>query len=248
MTVDIGDLLLEGFERTLAINGLLFAAIFFVLSVPSALLSAGMNSQMGMMNPQMGGPPSLGLPLGAVLALSLVVGLANLLVTVAAIRTFVTQETEEIRTEYFTRDILWVVANMFVGGIVFGVTVAIGLVFLIIPGLFLFVSLFFWQYYVVVENESFVEGFQSSWEATGGHRLKLFVLGFIVAIVGLIANLVFGLPALVLPDFAGILVSQAGSAITQVFALATASRTYVRLNASDDEPTSTASPREHAVE
>lgn len=247
MSIDIGGLLTEGFERTVARNGLLYAAIFYVLAVPSAMLSADVNRQMGTAEMTTSQAPPLGLSPVVAGVLSLVIGLVTLVVTVGAIRTFVTEERERITSEQFTRNIAWVVLNLIVGGFIFSVVVGIGFVFLIIPGLFLLVSLFFWNFFVIVEDENFVDGFQSSWAATSGSRLALFALGVVVAIIALIVNLVFGIPGIVLPDTIGFLVTQIGGAITQVFFLATAARTYVQLTAPDREP-ETPSPREHAVE
>lgn len=248
MTVDIGDVLREGFERTVTRNGVVFATLFFVLSVPYAAFSASVNRQFEAGSPQTGAAPAFGLPVGVLAILGLVFGLASLVLTVGAIRTFVSEERETIHAEFFTRNILWVVANLVVGGIVFGFAVGIGFVLLIVPGLFLLVSLFFWNYRVIVEDENFVDGFATSWELTGGNRLTLFALGVVVVLVALVANVVSGIPAVLLPGPVGVLVGQAGSAVVQVFTLATASRAYVQLTGADGEPSSTTAHRGHAVE
>lgn len=236
MTVDIGDLVSEGFDRTVARNGLLFAAAFYALSVANSLLTPDIPGQSGMRpgSPMMPADqgPALGLSPGVAGVLGLLLGLVSLVVTIGAVRTFVTAETEAVPTEHFTRDLGWVLLNTIVGGIVFGLAVGVGFALLIVPGLFLLVSLFFWNYFVIVENENFVDGFRLSWEVTKGERLPLFGLGVVVVLVGLVVSVVFGIPALVLPGVVGVAVNQVGAALVSVFTVATASRTYVRLTGS----------------
>lgn len=244
MSIDISAVLEEGYERTVAPSGLQFAVIFYAISLLSALFSADVASDMtdsvpgGGFAPAAGGgaaAPSLGLSPAIGGFLSLLLAIASVVVTVAAIRTFVAGETEAIPREFATRDIAWTGVNFIVGAIVFGFALAIGLALLVIPGLFLLVSLFFWTVFVAVEDENFVEGFRSSWDLTGGHRLTLFGLGVVVLIVGFVVSLVFGIPAALLPDALGFLVTQAGSALLTVFFLATGAEAYLQLTGDDPE-------------
>ncbi len=249
MSVDISAALEGGYERTVAPTGLQFAVIFYVISLLSALFSVDAEPVPtdsipgGDVAPGAGGVPagpSLGLPPGVAGVVSLLLGIVSLVVTIAAIRTFVAGETETIPREFARRDIAWTGVNFVVGGVVFGIAVAIGFVLLVIPGLFLLVSLFFWTVFVAVEDENFVEGLQSSWELTGGHRLVLFALGVVVAVVGFVVSLVFGIPAFFLPDVLGFLLNEVGSALLTVFFLATAAEAYIQLVAGDEAEQATA--------
>lgn len=243
MPIDIGAALRNGYERTVARNGLLFVVILYVISLLNGLITRSLIPQtmptgMGGPGPGMGpGPgvapaaPSLGLSPIVAGILSLLLAIVSLLVTVAAVRTFVSDETERIPEEYFTHNIVWAVLNLIIGGIIFGIVLAIGFVLLIIPGLFLLVSLFFWNIYVIVEDQSFIEGFRNSWALTGGHRLRLFFLGLIVAVISIVINLVFGIPGIVLPGIIGFLIAQIGSAFIGVFTSATVAQTYNQLTA-----------------
>jgi len=250
MPIDIGDVVRRGYERTVARNGLLFAAILFVVSVLDAMFSPG--SERGSMPPggaempgmppvseiATGAPPvSLGLSPAVAGILSLLLGLVSLVVTIGAIRTFVTDETETLPREHFTEDLLWPAANLLVGGVVFGIAVAIGFVLLVIPGLFLLVSLLFWEVFVAVEGDNFVEGFRHSWDLTGGRRLRLFALGVVVVLLALVVSVVFAIPGVVLPSVLGFLIEQVGSALVGVFVLATIAETYDRLVAAADAET-----------
>lgn len=242
MSVDISAVLEGGYERTIAPTGLQFVVIFYVISLLSALFSPEIDTAplqetpAGDMAPVAAGEsyaPSLGLSPGLAGVLSLVLAIVSIVVTVAAIRTFVAGETETIPREFARRNILWAGVNLVIGSIVFGLAVAIGLVLLVIPGLFLLVSLFFWEVYVAVEDENFVEGLRSSWQLTRGHRLVLFGLGVVVVVVAFVVSLAFEIPAVFLPDILGYLLSQAGSALLSVFFLAAIAETYTQLVATE---------------
>src|SRR5699024_4475307 len=118
--------------------------------------------------------------------------------------------------ELFTRRIGWAVLNTIVGGIVFGIAVGIGFILLVIPGIFLLVTLTFWAVFVAVEDQNFVEGFRSSWKLTKGHRFRLLGLGIavvaIAVIIGAVAGIVSAIIALIAP-IVGSLVQGIGIAI-----------------------------------
>jgi hypothetical protein len=240
MSINIGEALKDGAKRTVATNGLYFIVIMWVLSVINGILG---NTVAGNLMEQFpdgmgpGGPPalgpSLGLSPGIAVGLSLIIGLVSILVGAAALRTFVSDVTDTIPTEHFTRNAVWMVLNLIVGGIVFGIIVAIGFVLLIIPGIFLLVSLFFWNLYVVVEDQNFIDGLQNSWALTKGNRLMLFVLGVLVIIITAVLGGIFGIPQVFVGGFVGLVISQLGSAIGTVFGVATAARTYNQLISND---------------
>lgn len=251
MSVAIGRMLSEGVERTVSRNGLLLAAIFYAVSLPSAVVSGGVNRQAGMgTQPTMGSPPEVGLPFGLAAGLALVLSLASLVVTVGAMRTFVSENRETLDADDFTDDLPLVVVNLVVGGFLFGLAVGLGTLLLVVPGLFLLTSLFFWNYHVVVEGDSFVDGFANSWELTRGNRLELFVLGVVAVVINALVGLVFSIPGIVLPTVVGFLVGQVGSTVANVFVLATASRTFVHLTGrkGGGRKTRAASDPGHAVE
>ena len=237
MSVDIGRAIEEGARRTIARNGLYLVAIAWVLGILNGLFGNTMARNVmdqvpGGFGPGMGQPPmgpTLGLSSGVAGLLSLLVGLVTAVVIAAAIRTFVTDDTETLPESRFTRNLGWMLVNLVIGGIVFGIVVAIGFVLLVIPGLFLLVSLIFWNVYVVEEDENFVEAFQSSWALTGGNRIMLFVLGVLVVIISAIVGGVFGIANVAAGGFAGLIVSQLGSAFGTIFGMAVLARTYVHL-------------------
>ncbi|HET7325494.1 MAG TPA: hypothetical protein VFJ06_14295 [Halococcus sp.] len=237
MPVSITSILKEAANRSIKRNGLILMGILFVLSSFSGLLGAGLaqyagNQQFMPVDAQTAALVVLP-PLVAGL-LSLVVGLVSLVVSIGAIRVFVSDETERLPREYFTRNMGWAVLNFIVGAIVFGIAVGLGLVALILPGIFLLVSLLFWSAFVAVEDQNFIEGFRSSWGLTRGHRLKLLLLGIAVALIALVVGAVFGLGA-VGGVFVGFVLVQAGSAIVTVFSTAALAIAYTELTALRDE-------------
>ncbi|MDY6818464.1 MAG: hypothetical protein SVG88_07365 [Halobacteriales archaeon] len=245
MAVDIPSVLKRGYETTLSPNGVVFVGVFYLLALLSGAITIGPTRDVmapdGAGPPGMGGmpfagagmrpfAPSLGLSPIVAAGLSVVLSIVSIVVTIGALRTFVTDPFGDLSGTVFSRNILWAAINMIVGGIVFGIVVAIGLVLLIVPGLFLLVSLFFWNVFVVVEDTSFIEGFRRSWELTAGNRLSLFGVGIIVALIGLFVSIVLGLPGLFLPDIVGFLLAQLGSAVVSVFTFATVAAAYNALD------------------
>jgi uncharacterized membrane protein len=118
--------------------------------------------------------------------------------------------------------------NFFVGTIVFGIIVAIGLVFLVIPGIFLLVTLAFWAVFVAVDDRNFIEGMQESWALTRGSRFQLFLLGLAVVLVNILVSVVFGIGGLT-GGVAEVLVTEFSGAVTTIFSLATLAAAYNQL-------------------
>jgi hypothetical protein len=124
---------------------------------------------------------------------------------------------------------VWVVLNMFVGGIVFSLVVVLGFIALVIPGFFLLVSLFFWNFYVAVEDENFIEAFKDSWALTKGDRLSLFLLGVIVVVLSMILSFGLNLTSVFAPQMVSIAISAVVSGGIAVFTTATAADAFVQL-------------------
>jgi hypothetical protein len=166
--------------------------------------------------------------------LSLLAGLGTLIVTVAAIRVFASEETEALPREYFTHNMGWAVLNFLVGAVVFGVAVALGLVALVVPGIFLLVALAFWSVFVALEDQNFLEGFRSSWGLTRGHRLDLLALGVAVVFVSILVEVAFGIGGALSGAIGEFVLAQAASALVTVFSTAALAIAYTELTALPD--------------
>jgi hypothetical protein len=254
MPVNIESALKRGVNRTVARNGLLLAGALFVISTINEIVGFGVALWLRGVLPMGALPPNFPFPGDTSAALfavnpavgglvSLLAGLAMVVLTIGALRTFVSDETERLPREHFTENVVWPGLNFVVGAIVFAVIVSLGFVLFVIPGIFLLVALAFWTVYVAVEDRNFVEGMQESWALTRGHRVRLFLLGFAVAIVGVIVSAVFGVG--VIPgSTVGLVIAQVGSALTTVFSLATLAAAYDQLVALPTEEATVATDTE----
>ncbi|WP_029601692.1 hypothetical protein [Halococcus hamelinensis] len=239
MSLKITQILRSGVDRTRERNGLLLVGILFVLSAVSSLLGAGVARYVpdqGFASPDAAADALFALPAVGAGVLSLVLAFASLVVSIAAIRVFVSDETERLPREAFTRRMGWVALNAIVGGVVFGIAVAAGFALLIVPGVFLLVTLAFWTVFVAVEDRNFLDGFRGSWRLTKGHRLSLLGLGVAVMLATVVVQAVFGIGMVTGPVLGG-LIAAVGSAITSVFSVAVLASAYTELTAMEDDET-----------
>ncbi|WP_331235849.1 hypothetical protein [Natronorarus salvus] len=210
MTFDIVGTLTQGVSRTTARNGALFVGLFFLVGTVDAVLFGGPTGG------QVDGTTLVDLSPGVAVLASLLLTVATVVLYVGAIRTFVTDETEEVPTNVFTRNLPLALINFLIAGIVFAIVVGIGFLLLVIPGLFLLTALFFFDVYVLVEDDDFLASLQNSWALTGGHRLRLFALGVLYFVIVGALGIAFGVPGLVLGPTLGTIVAEIGVAITGV--------------------------------
>ncbi len=223
MVFSIIDAMTDGFSRATERNGLIFVAVFAVLAVLNALVvPAGFGSTIGT-------EPASGVAGLVAGLLSFVIGLVTIAAVVVALRTFVSDETEAIPSEFRRRRIGVATLNAFVGTIAFVLLIAVGSVFLLVPGLFLLVALYYWSVFVAVEDQNFVRAFRSSWALTRGSRLRLFALGFLVVALGILVNATAVVPAVFLGDAAGLVLTQLVAAAVTVYTLATTAQAYDQL-------------------
>lgn len=247
MAINLETALKRGLDRTLARNGLILAGLLFVVSTVNELVGLGVARWVAARStypvdspflPQMEGalfavPPEVG---GLV---SLLTTLAMVVLVIGALRLFVSEETDELPVEHFTENLVWPGLNFIVGGIVFGIIVAVGFVLLVIPGVFLLVTLVFWTVYVAVEDRNFIDGLRASWGVTRGHRFRLFFLGLAVLVVQIVVGVVFGAGG-ALGGTVGVVITQIGSALALVFSLATLAAAYDQVTSSEAAAASSA--------
>lgn len=235
MSVDVGGAISQGLDRTASRNGLLFVGITYVLGVLSAVFStAALSGMEGVQSPA-AATVSLPVPMAVSWLVVLVVTIISFAVGIAALRTFVADRTDQLPSDVFSRNIVAATLNIIVGLVVFAIIVGIGFVLLIIPGIFLLVSLYFWAIIVAVEDKNFYGALQQSWSLTKGERISLFILGLIVVVVVAVLNGVFGFVQGLLGGIPGILAAQIGAAIGSVFVAATTARAYLQLGESSGD-------------
>ncbi|MFB6171852.1 MAG: hypothetical protein ABEJ23_04910 [Haloarculaceae archaeon] len=247
MSLDIGAALSDGFDRTLKRNALILMGVFLVIGLLSTVLSQTMNAGLVGQLAGPGGPTGGNLPPGfpgaggagtypfglpvpwPVAAVgSLIVAILAEVVRIVAVRTLVSDATDEIPGEYLRRNIGLATINSFVGNLVASILIVIGLIFFIVPGIFLALSFFFVRQEIAVEDKNFIDALADSWSLTSGNRIELLGLAIILAVIGFVV----GSPSLVfffLSPVAGAVVSQIIGSITTVFSIAVAARAYDQL-------------------
>lgn len=243
MSLNIGSALSEGLDRALSRNGLVLFLLTGVVGLISVALSqTQLRSQvetLGAANPellrqlqelpfaagQFTPPFPLALPISGTLAqvLSLLMAFPNEIVLLIAARTFVSDQTGGLFEP--TRNLPLAVLNAVIGGIVVIVLVSIGTLLLVVPGLFLAVSFLFFREEVAVEDKNLIDAITDSYALVKGDRFAVFGLMLVLAVIGLVVNLLAG----VVPGVAGTLVGVVVGAALTVFSAAVVARAYRQL-------------------
>lgn len=258
MPLDIGAALRDGLRRAFKRNGILLMGVFLLIGTASTIATQTLNQAIfeavqelstmpgGTESPLIEdvGPTPFALPIAFSLAAGLVLALALLgeAIHIITVRTFVSDATRGIPEEFLYRNMVWATLNGFIGGIVVTVLILIGLVLLIIPGIFLAISFFFVRQEIAVRDVNFVDAMQGSWSLTTGNRIEIFGLAIILLVITLLASIPT-LASSVLGQIVSTLTGITIGAITSVFNIAVAARAYDQLRAirtaNDSEPDET---------
>lgn len=233
MELDIFEALSDGFERTIQKNGLMLAGLYFVLGLITTSSSQTVISEYANLAataaPSTTGTLALPIPGAAAAVLMITSYLLSILLSIVAIRTLVSDATETIPSEFYSRNMPMAALNIIIGGLAYGLIVVAGLIALIIPGIFLLVALYFWNVFVAVEDDNFIDALKNSWSLTDGNRLRLFALGFTVVVATGVFSSILGFPSMLGLPLVGSILSQIGGALTGVFTIATTAQAYNQL-------------------
>jgi len=207
VTLNIGSSLAGGIRRVANRNGLLLMVAYLIIGaawqIPfySAVVTGLEQSGTPTENVAL---PSIDAPLAVSVSAAILMLLGLQWLTVVTIRTFVGGHTRAIPSEYYTRNIVPVLLNSLVGGLIYGVLMFVGSVLFVIPGIIAYVAFIFMIVYVAVEDKNFIAGFRDSWQLTRGHWLRLFgLLLVVVAGIGLISGVLTAMTSLVVGAIAG---------------------------------------------
>lgn len=252
MSLSVGDALRDGLGRTFERNGLQLIAVFVGLRLVSTVADDTLTRASIELARQRGvfpGPATTGFlptmadtPTPYALALGLTGGLLLVLaaallgeaIRIVAVRTLVSDRTDAIPVAFARRNIVVATLNGFVGGLVVFTLTAIGLVLLVVPGVFLALSFFFVRQEIAVRDVNFVDAMAGSWELTSGNRVELFGLAVVVLLVGFAAS-VPGFIVGFLSPAVGTTVNAIAQAIVLAFGVASAAQAYNQLRAPDAE-------------
>lgn len=89
------------------------------------------------------------------------------------------------------------ILNAFIASLIAGIATFIGLVLLIIPGIYIGIRLGFFSCFIVEENAGPIEALKKSWELTKGQELPLFVLLLVMIGIVLVGIILLGIGVLV---------------------------------------------------
>lgn len=257
MAVDIGGAMERGFDRLTTRQGGKLIAAFVVVGV---LIDLTWETILGRFVREYGTgesffsfvPPAVGrelrrewagyevlidipVPVISLIALVILLWVVNYVLDIGAIRWFVGDPSRELRSSLFTRRVGWTVLNLIAGGILYGLAVAVGLLLLIVPGIFLAVALYFYTYEIVIEGENAFEALANSYELTKGDRIELFLIGLLFTILGGVVGLV-GVPSVLPGRFLPATLGAAATAAFGVYTIATAADVYRQLVEADETP------------
>lgn len=230
MTLDISRAVGRGVSKLTTVAGGAFAVVLAVFSlVTSTVQSSALESTVSEVPASTTG---LTLPVspevGAVL--SLIGYIVGAVLAVALSRAMVLDERElaTLPAAVFTRRIGVATVVMLVVTVLVTVAVGIGMVFLLVPGLFLLVSFLFVSLFVAVEDQGVLASIRGSWALASGHRFELFgVVVFLLVVEFVRTLLVLGV-GLVTPIGSDLLGALA-SGVTTVYAIGVVADAYVQL-------------------
>lgn len=98
----------------------------------------------------------------------------------------------DIKDLYTYQDLPMRVFKNFVGSIFVGIAVVVGLILLVIPGIYLAVRLQFFTYYIVDKNAGIMDALKMSWDLTKNGKLNLFLFDVLLILLNFGGALLLG--------------------------------------------------------
>ncbi len=188
-------------------------------------------------------PLALGLSPGAAVGGLLALAFVAEAVSIVAVRVFGTDDSEAATSDLVTENILFATVNGFIGGIVVWGLIILGLLFFLLPGVILAVLFYFLRQEIAIKNKNFVQAMADSWRITKGHRIEVFLIGFVLVIVSQLEQVsaaVFG----VVSTTGGVIVAAAIGGLLSAFGAAVATRAYVQIDDDSEDPIESKSDEE----
>lgn len=98
----------------------------------------------------------------------------------------------DIKDLYSYTDLPMKVFKNFVSSIFVGIAVVLGLILLVVPGIYLAVRLQFSTYYIVDKNAGIMDALKMSWELTKNGKLNLFLFDILLILLNFAGALLLG--------------------------------------------------------
>jgi hypothetical protein len=205
MALRLGRAVGRGARRSLSISGIVTLVlmigyqVLFVGSVNAVIVDT---LPSGVRSGDAGVGFALPVPTEAAAGLAVVALLLGIGFVLVTARLFARDNSDlsSLPGELFTRRLGRAFLSALVVSVVLGVAITVGFALLLVPGLFLAVSLQFALFAVAVEDTGPVEAFRRSWELASGNRWRLLVLVVLFGVVGGIGGAIGSLLAFVSPS------------------------------------------------
>jgi len=207
VALKISSSLTGGFSRVANRNGAVLALAYVALGlVWQVAFYSAFVTWLQETNPGTTGVPlpTIEIPLAVSATVAAVTLLLLQVAAIVSLRTFVGGHTDRIPSEYYTRNIIVVLANALVGSLVYGLLVFFGSLLFLVPGIVAYVAFTFMLVYIAVEDENFVAALRDSWHLTRDNWLPLFALLLITAVaLSLVPWTVAALVSFIVGAYAG---------------------------------------------
>lgn len=241
MSLDVGRAIREGIGRLNTPLGyrivLLFLGIRLASTVVSHTLTAA-NRALVQQLPEAAPPIPVGpeatplalpIPLAPALVLALGMAFAAEATHIAAVRFMVADDPGDVTRNDLTRRLGPATLHGFIAGVIAIVAIVLGLVVLLVPGIFLAITFLFVRQEVAVRDASVIDALAGSWNLSSGNRVEIAIVLLVLLAVGIVASLP-GLASMLLPPVIQSLVAVTLSTLTTVFGVALVSRAYAHLD------------------
>lgn len=282
MSVDIGGAMERGFARVTTAEGGKLVAIFVAVAVIVDVVWETILGRFVAGDPFFDAIPTevaadlrqqyadyqvlldIGVPVSSLIALVVLLWILQFVLRIGAKRWFVGPSSNDLSADLFTKRIVWTVANLIVGLLLYTLAIVIVPIVLVfvgllvsggsrsvgvlaaLPGLaiaiFLAVALYFYTFEIIVEGENAIDGLANSYALTAGDRLELFLIGIVFTLLGALIG-VIGVPTILPGRLLPVMIGAAATAAFGVYTIATAADVYRQLQA-DDEVAHEAEPAE----
>ncbi len=160
--------------------------------------------------------------------ITVVAFLLSMMVAVIAFQVFTDYDPTAVLTLSIDDGIGFETIHMLAGIIVSTAIISIGFL-LIIPGIYLLVSLLFWPVRVATEREDVLDAFRKSWGMTQGRKWSLLFLVLGILVVAVVANIFVGVLALVAPPVIQLALFSTVNAFVIIFGIAAVSDAYTQI-------------------
>jgi membrane-anchored glycerophosphoryl diester phosphodiesterase (GDPDase) len=235
-TLDLTGTVRYAFQQIATRTGALLVAAYVLVQLLTQVTvqSAAARFTAARLPADVGGqlyPLAVDMPLALSGGLSVLLILVGLVLGILTMRAFY-RDVEDFPTADHTRRIVRTAVVTVVVSLIVFVAVAVGSVFLFVPGIFLAVSLVFAVLAVAVEDAGVVEALKRSWSLTSGNRIRLFVLGFAFVVLSGAVGVVISVTGFVAPavgDVGGAVVN----GVISVFGVALLVGAYRQLASAD---------------